>query len=233
MLKAILEYQKKDGQLVTIEREIASSKAKKVVNHMVNLIKTAQQKLVLLEKNAQDLISQFNELMTNFEKEHKVVETFFKQKKDEASIEELVEQEKKANDANANLLILEKNISKLSKAISDKLKEFESTKNEGVQAKKRYTQGRAEYDALVQSKGGEVKKLKKELSELEQSADPKYMAKYKEMREDRKFPIFVPLLGNSCGGCSMELAILQQNKLEENSILECENCHRIIYRPSK
>jgi len=230
MLEAILEYQEKDGQLVAIEREITESKAKKVVNQMYGLIKTAQQKLVTIEQKANELIAEYNSLMSTFDKENKNVETFYKQKLESISPEELAEYEKKTNETNINLLLLEKNISKLSKSISDILKDFEQTKNEGVQAKQRYTQGMNAYNSLVESKEPSVKKLKKELADLEKKADPKLMAKYKKMRDDKKFPIFVPLLGHACGGCSMELPSSQLNKLDENGMLECENCHRIIYK---
>jgi len=230
MLEAILEYQQKDGQLVTIEREIIDSKAKKVVNQMFGLVKNAQQKLVVIEHNANILISEFNELSATFEKESKDVENFTKQKIEGVSPEDLVNYEKKVNEANVNLLLLEKNISRLSNSISDILKNFEKTKNEGIQAKQRYTQGMDAYNNLLESKQPIIKKLKKELAELEKKADAKLMSKYKKMRDDKKFPIFVPLLGHSCGGCSMELATSQINKLDENGMLECENCHRIIYK---
>lgn len=230
MLQPILEYQKKDKELVDIEREIADSKAKKVVNQMVGIVRNAQQKIVSIEKNASTLIAEFNELVANYEKQSKQVESFTKQKLESISAEQLAEYEKQINDVNTNLLLLEKNISKLSKSISTELKEFEKTKNEVVEAKKRHAQGMSAYNALLESKKAQMDKLKSELEVLSKKAEPKLLAKYKKMRADKTFPVFVPLLGNSCGGCSMELPLSQINKLEETGLLECENCHRIIYK---
>ena len=70
MLEAILEYQKKDGQLVKIENEISNSKAKKVVNQMVAVVKDGQQKIVSIEKNANNLIKSFQDLEANFNKQN-------------------------------------------------------------------------------------------------------------------------------------------------------------------
>lgn len=229
MLEAILEYQKKDAQLVAIEREIADSKAKKVVNQMVEFVKTAQTGLVSIEKNASTLIAEYEELNNKFSNAVKEFEKLNKQKYDTLEKEELATLEKHANEVVADMLLIEKNISALSKKIKDTLQEFEKTKQKGIQAKQRHSQGMKAYNDLVESKQEEVNKLKEELQVLTKKVDKKMLEKYKKMREDKKFPVFVPLLNNSCGGCSMELATSQLNKLEQAGMMECENCRRIIY----
>lgn len=229
MLEAILEYQKKDAQLVAIEREIADSKAKKVVNQMAEYVKNAQTNLVAIEKNASALIAEYDEVNKKFNKSLAVFEKLNKQKLEALDKDQLAQLEKSANDVVAQMLIVEKSIAALSKKIKDTLTEFESTKQKGIQAKQKHTQGMKAYNELVESKQSEIEKLKKELSALTKTVDKKMLEKYKKMREDKKFPVFVPLLNNSCGGCSMELATSQLNKLEQAGMMECENCRRIIY----
>lgn len=230
MLEQILEYQEKDAKLVGIEREIADSNAKKVVNQMVDVVRDAKQKMVTVERNSAGLIEQFNKLSLKFEESLKEVERLSKQKFDGLSEEDLAACDKRASDANSTLLFLEKEISRLSKSITEALGEFERNKNHGVQAKKRHDQGLQAYNKLLADRQGEIDRLKRELSVLEKKVEPKLLEKYKKMREDKQFPVFVPLLGNtSCGGCSMELPTAQINKLFEKGMLECENCHRIIY----
>ena len=230
MLEAILEYQKKDGELVKIEKEITESKAKKIVNQMVGVVKTAQQKIVETEKNSQNLIKSFNQLSTYFANEQKNIEKYLKLKLESEEEEKLLEYEKKIKEATTNLLVIQKNINKLSKSITDTLKQFEQYKTEVIEAKNKHSQGMKAYNTLVESRQKEIEQLKADLQKLEKKVDPKLLSKYKKMREDKKFPIFVPLLNSSCGGCSMELPKSQLNKLEEASMLECENCHRIIYK---
>ena len=230
MLEEMLEYQKKDGQLVKIEKEISESKAKKVVNQMVGIVKDAQQKLMQTEKNATILIKNYDSLNKSFINQQKITLKYLKLKAENEQDDAIVEYEKSIKDATTNLLLIQKNIAKLSKNITDTLKQFEQYKTDVIDAKKKHAQGMAAYNKLVESHEKEIEDLKKELVKLENKVDPKLLAKYKKMREDKKFPIFVPLLNSSCGGCSMGLAVSQVNKLEEKGMLECENCHRIIYK---
>ena len=230
MLEEMLEYQKKDGQLVKIEKEISESKAKKVVNQMVGIVKDAQQKLMQTEKNATILIKNYDSLNKSFINQQKITLKYLKLKTENEQDDAIVEYEKSIKDATTNLLLIQKNIAKLSKNITDTLKQFEQYKTDVIDAKKKHAQGMAAYNKLVESHEKEIEDLKKELVKLENKVDPKLLAKYKKMREDKKFPIFVPLLNSSCGGCSMGLAVSQVNKLEEKGMLECENCHRIIYK---
>lgn len=230
MLEEILEYQKKDGQLVKIEKEISESKAKKVVNQMVGIVKDAQQKIVLTEKNATTLIKTYNELNKSFENQQKVILKYLKLKLENENDETIAEYEKNIKEATTNLLLIQKNIAKLSKSITETLKQFEQYKKDVIDAKKKHAQGMDAYNKLIESHKKDVETLKAELVKLEKKVDPKLLAKYKKMREDKKFPIFVPLLNSSCGGCSMGLAVSQLNKLEEKGMLECENCRRIIYK---
>lgn len=230
MLEEMLEYQKKDGQLVKIEKEISESKAKKVVNQMVGIVKDAQQKLMQTEKNATILIKNYDTLNKSFINQQKITLKYLKLKAENEQDEAIVEYEKSIKEATTNLLLIQKNIAKLSKSITDTLKQFEQYKTDVIDAKKKHAQGMAAYNKLVESHEKEIEDLKKELVKLEKKVDPKLLAKYKKMREDKKFPIFVPLLNSSCGGCSMGLAVSQVNKLEEKGMLECENCHRIIYK---
>ena len=106
MLESILEYQKKDAQLVAIEREIAESKAKKVVNQMASFVKSAQQKLVVIEKNASSLLEEFKKISEEFYADVKKVESLSKKKYETLDKDELKACEKEANDLVAKLLVV-------------------------------------------------------------------------------------------------------------------------------
>ena len=197
---------------------------------MVGVVKTAQQKILQIERKSSALIDEFNALMKKFEKHEKFVEELKKGKLENYNKEKLIEAEKEITEVNAAILVLEKEIAKLSQTISATIKDFEKTKNEIVDAKKKHTEGMKAYNTLVDGKKERMEQLKSDLKALEKKVDPKIIAKYIKMRDDRIFPVFVPLLNHSCGGCSMELPSSQINKLEEKGMLECENCHRIIYK---
>ena len=67
MIKEILEYQKLDAKLVSIEKEIANSPAKQTANKMVEYVKAAQQTLVGLEQNASQLIAEYEKLNAQYQ----------------------------------------------------------------------------------------------------------------------------------------------------------------------
>ena len=75
----------------------------------------------------------------------------------------------------------------------------------------------------------QLDKIYSELKTLEKEVEPRVLSKYKSIRQDRIFPVLVPLMDKSCGGCMMELSYAAQAKLKEQGYLECEHCRRMIY----
>ena len=56
------------------------------------------------------------------------------------------------------------------------------------------------------------------------------MEAYIKRRKENVFPVVVPLTGNSCGGCHVELPYANITKLNEEGLLSCEHCRRLIYK---
>ena len=147
------------------------------------------------------------------------------------SVDELRENANVATQLNANLLTIERNISLLSEKIAKILKDFEKTRQQAKTAVEKFEQNKAEHLKFVESKQATVKKLEKELADVEKTINKDLLKKYKELRSDNKFPIFVPLVNESCGGCVMHQPRARLDKLQADKMLECENCHRMIYLP--
>ena len=68
------------------------------------------------------------------------------------------------------------------------------------------------------------------LKELSKSIDSNIMQVYQKRRNENVFPVLVPLNGNSCGGCHMELPFANITKLNEEGVITCEHCRRIVYK---
>ena len=231
MIKEVLEYQKLDAKLVDVEKEIASSPARVAANKMVEVVKQAQQTLVSLEQNATSLIKNFEKLNEQYQRTTKEVESLSKQKFENMSVEDLRENASQATQLNSNLLTIERNISLLSEKIAKILKDFEKTKEQAKVAKAKFEQNKLEHVKFVESRKATMDKLQKELASIEKTMDKDLLKKYKELRSDNKFPIFVPLINESCGGCVMHQPRARLDKLQKEKMLECENCHRMIYLP--
>ena len=66
--------------------------------------------------------------------------------------------------------------------------------------------------------------------EIAKSIDNNVIETYQKKRNENIFPVLVPLNGNCCGGCHIELPMTNLIKLNEEGIVTCEHCRRIVYK---
>jgi len=229
MLKEMIEYQKKDNELVMIERELENSSIKKIVANMQDVVREAQRKLLACEKSAEMLMGDYNKQKAEYDRAVEGLDEVSRVKVEEKDAEALKKISADATGVNSSFLFLEKNLSNLSKQISDLLDAFESTKQQGMDAKRKLTAGSEAYSEMIKAKEPQIEALKLQLAELESKLNAELLRHYKKLRDDKIFPVFVPLLDRSCGGCSMELPSSKIDIIKRDNKLECENCRRIIY----
>lgn len=228
-IKKILEYQEKDKKVINLERELETSEDRKIFQNMQNVAKDAQARSASLDKNAEDVVRDYNNLKKAFEDNQKLLDTL--ERKDLDALDEKGIQDLKelTNKIVSNLNYLEKKIMSQADTVKKILDEFDNTKKRYGVAKAKHAEHKQKYEVERQKKEPEIHKLQQELASLEKGIDKELLSRYKSKRTDKFFPIFVPLRGSSCGGCMMELSVAQIEKLKKNGILECENCRRYIY----
>lgn len=232
-ISKIIEYQKKDAELFKIENQLAKSEYKKNYQDMISVVKKAQEKSSYLENQAGLILKEFNMLNKTFEENNLNVEKLANKNLSKLSDNEFDNLTKTIGALTNNLNILEKKILQIAEKLNVSLNEFDvAKKNYGV-AKAKYTENKKKYDELVASKQPETEKIKSELLAMEKSIDAKLLAKYKQNRQDKIFPVFAPLSNRSCGVCMLELSSVEVDKVKNQGYLECENCHRIIYFDNK
>lgn len=225
----ILDYQKKDGELFKIENSLAKSEFKKNYQDMVAIVKKAQEKSSNLENQAGIILKEYSALNKSFAENNANVAKLAGKDISKLSENEIQNLTAAINTLTNNLSILEKKILQTAERLNVSLNEFDAAKKNYSAAKFKYAENKKKYDELVASKEGEVQSIKKELSQLEKDIDPKLMAKYKQLRQDKIFPVFAPLSTRSCGICMLELSAVEVDKVKSQGYLECDNCHRIIY----
>ena len=201
----------------------------KDVNKLVEQVKQAQERLVTLEKTASGLVAEFEKVKQLFEKENEKIEKLKKVDLKDKTEDQLRESELQIKKEIGGLLGLGKEIKNLSTKITQTVKDFDKTKNLGIESKAKYKASLDQYNVFSANKKAEKEKIEKELEILKRRIEPSIMDRYMQMREDKKFPILVPLVNNSCGGCAMALPNARLDLLKKDGVLECENCHRIIY----
>lgn len=229
MFEKILEYQKLDANLLALEREVENDPTKQNLSRAMTLVKDSQNQLLLLDSTAKQAISDYENTKCNFEKDFAELENFVKEDLSSLPQELLNEKLEKINSLSSKLALLERELSLQAENINNIMKNFDQLKKSIIINKQKYNENKERFEELSKKFTPQIEEIKNQMAVMEKGIDPKVLAKYKHLRQDKIFPIFVPLNGNSCGGCSMEIPSALMSSLKENGFLECEQCRRFIY----
>jgi len=229
MFQKLLQYQKLDGKILALERDVQKNESKQLLNKLGVAIRDEQNKLIELENKSKQLIGQFEKNNAEYTVNYK--EMLELSKIDATKLSEMDAQEllDRTNKVVMSLANLERSLSSQQETISGILKAFETCKNNIVSYKTKYKIVKEQFDKYLETMNPKIEEVKLEMTKLEKELDPTMLGKYKHLRQDRIFPVFVPLNNNACGGCSMELPSALLNKLKSQGYLECEQCRRYIY----
>ncbi|MDD4839405.1 MAG: C4-type zinc ribbon domain-containing protein [Clostridia bacterium] len=230
----ILEYQRIDADLVTIEDAIKNSSERvRVYNYKLKLDE-ATEMVKRLQAESADVVAQYERIA---QKANELV----------AKITELEGIIGKADDLNEveyytkmlsglidELSQIERDVNKdMSKADNISF-EYKKTWEQGQKATTAYKNARIEYEKLKMERSIEAKPLADELSKLTKVIEPRMLEIYKGLRANKKLPAFVEYQPEDkrCGRCFMDIPSDTQGKLKKaGDYAECPNCHRALYIP--
>ena len=229
-LKGILEYQKLDGELFKIERQLKSNENKKMANKMHESMKEAQNRSYKLEEKAGALLSEIEKAKKQFKTQQDKMDEFMSKDLEKMSKEDLDKLSVLKDKLAQNLAILERNLTSLAENVNATLADFNKTIKTFNACKEQYAKSKAAYDNDVKSVEDKKNEIENDLKKLAKSLDSKLFETYQKRRKENIFPVVVPIINNSCGGCHIELPYANISKLEDDGILTCEHCHRIIYK---
>lgn len=229
MFEKILEYQKLDANLIALEREAEKDPTKQNLMKAMTLAKDSQSQLISLDETAKQAISEYESCKGEFEKYFNELDNFNKEDLSSLSAEVLNAKLDEINALSSKLASLERGLSMQAENINNIIKNSEYYKKSIILNKQKYNENKEIFEEISKKYTPQIEGIKKQMLEMEKDLDPKFLTKYKHLRQDRIFPVFVPLNGSSCGGCSMEIPSALINKLKENGYLECEQCRRYVY----
>lgn len=229
-LKGILEYQKLDGELFKIERQLKSNENKVMANKMHESMKDAQNRSYKLEEKAGALLGEIEKVKKQFKTQQDKMDEFMSKDLEKMSKEELDKLSVLKDKLAQNLAILERNLTSLAENVNATLADFNKTIKTFNACKEQYAKSKAAYDNDVKSVEDKKNEIENDLKKLAKSLDGKLFEAYQKRRKENIFPVVVPIINNSCGGCHIELPYANISKLEDDGILTCEHCHRIIYK---
>ncbi len=230
-VEKLLKYQEADEKLLKVERELAGSQERKNLAQAVNFVTKATERLEALDGKALSLASTLEELNKKYADVSETLAEF-------ENLDELLEggadisfYKKNLAQISEKLKSIKQEVAALTKAIKDSNEEFQTlyTKNRAMQKQgKEYQEA---YEKLKAEKRKESDIIKAELAKLSQDVAPEVMQRYQSKRSERIFPILCPEQAGRCSKCGSELSLAGKEKLLTGGVVECDNCHRFIYKP--
>ncbi len=229
MIKELVKYQETDGKLIAIEKEIAASEERKKYMTARKFLEKAPEKLEALDARAAELVHILELLIKKY---NEIAETI----KEFENLDEMVEQgaevsfyKKNASQIMDSLKALKADINKLSLRIEEAKAEYAAAKKQTIAAQKQYKEYKVKYTEIKDKRAEEIQTIENELATLAKNIPADMLAKYNAKRKEKLFPIICSVSGNRCPQCGMELSIAEISKLSDGTVIECDNCHRILF----
>ena len=121
-------------------------------------------------------------------------------------------------------------VNSLTKSIKESDEEFQALyqKNKAVQKQGREYQ--EIYEKYKAEKGKERAAIKAELDKLAKDIDGEVMQRYQIKRSEKIFPVLCPVKDGRCSKCGSELSLVGKEKVAAGTPVECDNCHRFLYK---
>ena len=230
MLKAILNYQEIDRKLFQLEREIAGSVERKKYAKLKKFMESASEKLDALDVKAESLKRELAALEEKYAiTEAALVEFDHMEELVENGGADLAFYKKKAQMHLDRMKKLKADLAALEEAIKSTDKEYRELKAEVIAKQAEYKTAKEEYNALKESKAGEKSAIEADLAKAAKGIDAEILNRYMTKRKEKIFPVYAQLFSGRCSCCSMEPPLAAQNKLSSGAMIECDNCHRILF----
>lgn len=226
----LLLYQQKDSELLKIEQEIANSEERKKYVQTQSYLKKASEKLDKLEAQSQGIAAHMEALEKLYAE---ISETL----KDFEHLDELVEEgadlsfyQRNASQIIEKIKSVKAEINGVTALAKETCDEYQSLKKKVIAAQNQYPELRAAYQDFKKSKQAQTDEITGELEKLAKGIDAEVLRKYQAKRSERIFPIICEIKADRCSKCGIELSIADKEKVAAGKVVECENCHRILYR---
>lgn len=226
----MLEYQKLDIELNKLKKSNLNSEDRTKMAKLKDYIVEYQDKGMKIESGANDLIKDYEKLRKQYETNLEKVQKITSMELSKVSLDEVNGLLSTSNALSDELYHLGRNIDLIITKIQESLNSFEETKQKIIKAKQKYNIYKTKCEQDVKSILPRVKEIESQMAEMEKSLNPELLAKYRAVKADKVFPVFVPFSNGHCAGCRVEIPTAKANKLKADQTIVCE-CHRIIYMP--
>lgn len=232
MNQAMLDYQKVDSRLKKLENDLHNSEERKRTMAAKKFLLEGEEVATKTDEKAVELLSAFRKLKDVQTEQAKIIDEYEAAMSESGdNPDELAYLAKKINQVLDTLKMIEKDLAGVVKEMDELSKSFREFRKKFQKSKDEYKVYKQKYDELKLSKQEEMAKIKEELAKIAKTVEPNLMELYQQKRAEKIFPVLVPLNGDMCGGCSMELPLKEKDELHRNGFYECDHCKKLIYMP--
>lgn len=230
MIDELLKYQEADGRLRAVEQEISSTDERKKYVTARKFLEKAPEKLSALDAKAAELRRTFETLEKKYAE---LADTI----KDYENLDEMIEEggdlsfyKKSASQIADSLRTLKGEINRLASLIEAASAEYRTAKKQTIAMQKQYKEYKEKYAAVKDAHAAQVKEIEAELAELAKKVPASALEKYRAKRKEKLYPVVCEVTGNRCPQCGMELSLAEMSKLEGGALIECDSCHRTLFK---
>ena len=225
----MLEYQKLDLELAKLKKSSLNSADRVNLSKLKSYIVDSHNKGFQLEDDAKGLLADYNKLKVQYEANCDKVQKLIDTDINTISLDKVDAFLSQINSLSSELFLLERNINIIMTKIKSSLKDFDTTKKNIIKAKEKYNECKEKCEKDAEAIAPKIKEIEAKMVALEKEIPSDIFAKYKTIKGDKIFPVFVALDNGHCSGCRVELPTSKVNKLKADGSIVCEQCHRIIY----
>lgn len=230
MQHELLEYQKIDGELRRIKRDLEKSTNRIEGMKYAKLRQETEDTLAKLDAKAIELQNSLKSLAQNKDKVESTLNEYVKALQDVNDETELNYLNKKMSSVLESLRSCEHECNSIVKdadELEQKYKELTAKLADYIAGSQKCTK---QFNTEKEQIQPRIAQLMKQKQELEPKLDKDKLEKYKLILQQNIFPVLVALRDqHNCGGCRMEISSGSLNKLKEEGIVKCEHCGRIVY----
>ena len=228
-MKTILEIQKLDRQIKMLEREVAKCPASVDFQNYKKFMAEGRTRLEQLEKQANGIIKSYNTASTKFARLQGDSAIVRKENTENINLENVSNLIGEANSLVGELSEESRQMEELVRRAEEVVRKSQELSQKLTEAKMRSVSIKARIDAKQKEVAPKIAAIQKQIAELESKVKDKDLyEKYKTMKANGIFPVYVPLENDFCGGCKVELSLNFIEKLKNQKMLTCEHCGRII-----
>lgn len=237
-LDVLFNYQTVELEKEAYERKIVSTPARKKLKKLHTFLKEQQATIARIQDEIAQrtaAVEKLNEQIARLEKDTELERSEYEQmlKDEECTAAEMTEcrenHEKLQREANRLRRELEGILGWLENAVE----EYKDTRKKAGAAKKEYDEVRAICDEEFKQAEGGRKEYEEKLQHAAEGVDPALLERYNRVKRNHRVPM-AKVENNQCSGCNMALpTVVVKRVASSDSIVECDNCGRILYVDNK